>query len=149
MIFTLLIVACFLIGVILVKQTEFDVTGRSLIMAGFVGSAIAVIIVLWSFDNTAHLVARYDSMIGIHADAIEKYNADVKEYSVQDSGKGILTDFSEQGYQTALGQMTMDYRDLLIEFNKYLIKKQAYKVNPLWSWLISMPPERVVPLLVK
>lgn len=55
-----------------------------------------------------------------------------------------ITDLKYQNYQTQLGTMITDLRDVLVEYNKDLVKQKALKGNWFFKSVIYLPEDNIL-----
>ena len=149
MIYVLIVVALIVLAVVAIKQgwCGLDATFTTLAIAGTV---LGLIIAGCSYYNMTWITVHYDEVAAVYGEAIDEYNSSVADMIATEGevDNTTLTDFGQQGYPTILGKMIEDQRYVYVIYNKLLGKKQIYKNNILWSWLIFMPPERCVPIRI-
>lgn len=149
MIYIFLIIALIVMAII-ANTKRWEWTGFLILMAVcgvFLGAGVAG----FSYYNMTNITVYYDEVAAVYGDAIDEYNASVKDMLAAEGeveNSTTLTDFGQQGYQKVLGKLIIDQRYVIVDYNRKLGKKQIYKNNVFWNWLISMPPERCVPIKI-
>lgn len=114
------------------------VLGTCSVCAAVILGVSCAIAPLCSFGTAADLDATYNGVIAEYGHAIERYTDSAVLINV---GEGTFTDFRYSGYQESVVGLIKDLLDKTSEYNHKLLMKRAYNANPVFSWLIILPPD--------
>ena len=116
---------------------------------GFIVSAVIstlIMFIVWGDSYSGYLDMEK------RVNVIEQYAQTVRTYAkrgvaeFQTTGGREITDLKYQNYQTQIGEMIIDLRDQISEYNQELIGKRIMKNSWFWSWCIVSAPEASVVL---
>ncbi|KPK10641.1 MAG: hypothetical protein AMJ56_07675 [Anaerolineae bacterium SG8_19] len=81
------------------------------------------------------VVEQYKETVELYADK------GVKEFTPSVSTSSELTDLKYNNYQTQIGEMIREMRDLIVQYNATVTSKRVMKDCWFFSWLIILPED--------
>lgn len=84
------------------------------------------------------IIEQYKETVELYADK------GIREFQSGTFSSGEFTDLKYNNYQTQIGEMIRDMRDVIVSYNIKFTAKKVMKTNIFFSWLIYLPVDMKV-----
>jgi len=123
------------------KGDKKENTCIGIIIPSAIISLITIIVLVASFNSYIRLQQKL-ATIEQYKESIELYaDKGVQEFKPGSTSATEFTDLKYNNYQTQIGEMIRDMRDVIVSYNKGLTEKQIRKDNIFFSWYIYLPKD--------
>jgi hypothetical protein len=141
--FIILLSICICISIISYygNNGDTDCAVAGFIIPFIISTIICGLILIKSYNGYIKLKTTI-ATIEQYQEAIDLYSEKgIEEFYMKNHKPVSITDLKYQNYQSKMGQMITDLRDVIITYNKILTTKKILKNNIFINWLIILPDD--------
>ena len=143
--FILLIIGCCIVSILSYYGNDRDIIYAKIgfIISFIIGITLTCIIYSASYGTYIEMRKKL-ATIEQYKEAIDLYaEKGIEEFKISQATSMPITDMKYQNYQSKMGQMIIDLRTVIVEYNTILSGKRTMKNNILWNWIIICPNDLV------